>query len=120
MMWVGLQLIEELLGVPIPPSIQRMAEGRAERRRVDELKERLLGGMGIQEGGGWGKWRIEWGLLERCRDRLAYVADLVMIPTGLECEKVDFPRGLFFGYYLLRLGRMVGKPFSRRTNRTGS
>jgi len=120
MVVVGLLLIDELLGVPVPDPVRKGAEDRVARQLVDELKGRLLGNVGVQEGGGGRKWLIAWRMLEGCLDRLAYAADLMVVPTGIECERMNLPRPLFFLYYLLRLGRMVGKVFSRRSARQES
>jgi hypothetical protein len=113
MIQVGLLLVDELLGVPVPDPVRKVADDRVARQLVDELKARLVGGVGVQEGGGVRKWRIAWRMIEGCRARMAYAADLMVVPTGIECERMTLPRPLFFLYYLLRLGRMAGKVFSR-------
>lgn len=120
MILVGLRLMDELFGVPVPDPVRRVAEDRVARQLVDELKGRLLGNVGVQEGGGGGKWLIAWRMLKGCRSRLVYAADLMAVPTGIECERMKLPRPLFFLYYLLRLVRMVGKVFSRNSPRRES
>jgi hypothetical protein len=121
MVVVGLLLINELFAVSVPDAVRTAGGDRVARELVDELKGRLWGNVGVQEGGGGRKWLIAGKLMERARDRLAFAADLMVVPTGIECESVTLPRVLSPLYYLLRVSRtgwkytvgLVGRGFRK-------
>jgi len=110
MLAVGAKLVLELLGISTPA----VDGDRVADQLVEVLEGRLAEGLGVQEGGGWIKWRIAWRLMESARDRLAYALDLTVVPTGMECEMVRLPKRLFGLYRLLRMGRLMGKAVSGR------
>ncbi len=117
MVVVALALVREVLGVMVP--VNANGDG-AVRALVEELKARLGEGVGCQQGGGGETWRLAWKMMTSLKDRLAFAADLVLTPTGIECEKARLSAKLFFVYRLLRLGRIAGRLFSRRSDRQES
>lgn len=117
MVALGLELVRQVLGVTSSVAVR---VDQKTSRLVDECRARLEEGVGAQKPGSSAKWSLAWRMLEGAGDRLAYAADLTMIPTGVDCERVRLPGWLFPAYYLVRQSRMLGRLFRRRTDRRES
>lgn len=96
----GLGLAERLLGAPVPVSLADAAEVRA---TVDEAIERLQrAGEGAEK-----EWSLVLRLYRGSGRKAAYLADLVLVPSGIEIEKISLSRRFFWIYYLIRAVRLT-------------
>jgi hypothetical protein len=104
----------ELLFTPLPEEIiERMTADRA----VGELGQAGIVGIGSgKEDGERQHHSLMLRLRERRRDRLRYMARLAYQPTESEWDTVRLPAGFAWGYYGLRVARVLLKalraPFS--------
>lgn len=110
MLHVSLKLASDLFEVSLPRDLfQRIGEDR----RADCLAAEIAGAArSFSSPPPYDRWYRE--SMETCRDRLWYWLDTVCTPTPLEWAIIDLPRGLRWGYYPIRIGRLIGKRLHRR------
>jgi hypothetical protein len=109
---IGLALAHQLLGAPVPATVlQRGQSDPAVARTVAGLRRRLFaerpaGTLSLTERS-VGLWYFR--AMQRTRDRLHFVHDVVFRPTPLEWRAVPLPPQLALLHYLVRPVRLIWK-----------
>ena len=113
MLWLGLTLVRDVLGEPLPPAVSARAE-------KDGMLETLVGQVK------WELFRENWyvrsGLvssifylktMKRLSDRMKYVFSMFVAPTPSEWSDLPLPKRMHFLYYFVRPIRVVSRFLSR-------
>ncbi len=107
MVLVGLELARlQLEMTPAPAVAAAVADDPAVSRIALGVTEVLASDPNVgrrKEPGLQRRYLVTW---ERRRDRAAYVLRSVLVPTIVDAQLTDLPRGLGFLYSVLRLGRI--------------
>ena len=108
---VGLLLVHTLLDAPVPSSVLKRGEGdRAVARLVKTSIERLIAPQESNRSLFDRSVNISYfDAMERGRDRLRFVHDVVFRPTQHEWREVPLPRALAPLHYLVRPVRLLWK-----------
>ena len=113
MLWLGLTLVRDVLGVPLPPTISARVE-------KDGMLETLVRQVK------WELFRENWYVrsgpvssifyvktMERWSDRAKYVFSMFVAPTPSEWSSLPLPKRMHFLYYFVRPIRVVSRFLSR-------
>jgi hypothetical protein len=111
---LGLHLAHRLLDAPLPAAVAAQA---AAAPQVPALAKRIRTGLVADEPrplGPLARLRLDLALHEGLRRKAAHALHLLFAPSLAEWLRWPLPRGLFFLYAPLRVGRLVGKHVLRR------
>jgi hypothetical protein len=120
---LGLHLVHELLGSPVPPPVREAArldeELRAwELRIAAELRRGEVRRTWWQEG--LDLWPHHFALCDSVRDRVRYALRCALVPRDSDWIGVPLPDALFPLYHLVRPVRLLHAAWRLRAGRAGS
>lgn len=109
LLFLGLRLAQELLGVALPPEVEKAIELEpGVKALADERSARLLMEDGQRHGvpGLWSQIIFQLKARRRIKDKLRYLR-FVVSPTDEDLRLFNLPQPLTPFYYLLRPARML-------------
>lgn len=117
---VGLTLVDELLGAPVPERIKRQFAGLAKARVVADKIRASLFRPDFAEMSAFEGLRFNLSLYERPMQKFAHCTNVLLAPSLVEWSTWPLPRALFWLYLPLRVVRLVKKYSLKFLARSGS
>lgn len=100
---LGLRLVRELLGAPLPPALAAISSDGASAARARAIVRAIESGTNSTEQ----PYAFNLRMMDRMRDRARYIALSVFAPTPREWELVRIPAAFLPLYYPIRLARVL-------------
>ncbi|PSO53305.1 MAG: hypothetical protein BRC57_09825 [Cyanobacteria bacterium QS_8_48_54] len=106
MLWLGLFLARELLGVTLPEAVLSRMQADAEAKSLaGQVRERIFERPPTE----MEKHLFLLRARESPQDKLRYLLGLTFTPTAKEWETFPLPKSLYFAYHLIRPIRLMSE-----------